>query len=204
MNKYKAHPWHGIDPYTPKQGVFQCFVEIVPSDQLKYEIDKASGYLRVDRPQLYSNVVPVLYGFIPQTLCDREVGEVCMKQTGKTGIGGDQDPLDVCIITGKNIMHGDILVRARPLGGLLMIDREEADDKIICVMEGDELYEDVYELTDLPEALVRKIRHYFLTYKDMPGTTEPQVEIAQVYGREHALSVIEASLNDYRKRFHEG
>jgi inorganic pyrophosphatase len=203
MNKFKAHPWHGIDPCTPKQDVFQCFVEIVPSDQLKYEIDKASGYLRVDRPQLYSNVVPALYGFFPQTLCDREVGEVCMKQTGKTGIGGDQDPLDVCIITGKNIMHGDILLRARPIGGLLMIDREEADDKIICVMEGDELYEDVYELTDLPEALVRKIRHYFLTYKDMPGTTEPQVEIAQVYGREHALSVIEASLNDYRKRFHE-
>lgn len=203
MNKFKAHPWHGIDPRTPKQDVFQCFVEIVPSDQVKYEIDKASGYLRIDRPQLYSNVVPVLYGFIPQTLCDREVGEVCMKQTGKADIGGDQDPLDVCIITGKNIIHGDILVRARPLGGLLMIDRDEADDKIICVMDGDELYEEVHELSDLPEALLEKIRHYFLTYKDMPGTIKPQVQIAQVYGREHALRVIEASQTDYRHRFHE-
>lgn len=68
---FKPHPWHGISPGELVPEVVQCFIEVVPSDTLKYEIDKISGYLKVDRPQKYSNICPVLYGFIPQTFCGK-------------------------------------------------------------------------------------------------------------------------------------
>ena len=95
---YKSHPWHGISAGENFPDVLTAFIEIVPADTVKYEIDKASGWLKVDRPQLFSNVVPALYGFIPQTLCGSEVGAFCMLKTGMTDIKGDGDPIDICDI----------------------------------------------------------------------------------------------------------
>lgn len=201
MQPYKAHPWHGISagPHAPEY--LSTFVEIVPSDTVKYEIDKASGYLRIDRPQKFSNVPPALYGFVPRTYCREQVAALCMTATGRTGIIGDGDPLDVLVLTEHHIPHGDILVRCKPIGGLLMIDNNEADDKIIAVLMGDAMYENYNDLSELPEGIVNRLKHYFLTYKQMPDGTPRTVVISQEYGREMAHKVILASMHDYKKHF---
>ena len=90
-----------------------AYIEIVPTDAVKYELDKESGILKIDRPQQFSNVCPALYGFVPRTLCAREVGRFCDERTGRTGIVGDGDPMDICVLTERPITHGDILVRVR-------------------------------------------------------------------------------------------
>src|SRR5205814_10562299 len=101
-------------------------VEIVTADTVKHGRDRASGILRMDRPQQDSNVCPSLDGFIPRTLCAERVGARCSQRTGRPGIQGDGDPMDVCVLTEKEISHGDILVQAIPVGGLRMIDGREA------------------------------------------------------------------------------
>lgn len=198
--RYKSHPWHGI--YIGKEApeMVTAFIEVVPTDTVKYEIDKDSGYLMLDRPQKYSNVVPALYGFLPQTFCGNLVGEFCMEKTGKTNIKGDGDPIDICVLTEKDITHGDILVHARPIGGFRMLDGNEADDKIIAVLNNDVVYEVFRDISDLPPVVVERLKHYFLTYKDMPGK-EKECEITHIYGKEEAHEVIQRSMTDYRKRF---
>ncbi len=199
---YKSHPWHGISAGENFPDVLTAFIEIVPTDTVKYEIDKASGWLKVDRPQLFSNVVPALYGFIPQTLCDVEVGKFCMAKTGKQNINGDQDPMDILVLEEKNIQNGGVLVQAIPIGGFRMIDKNEADDKIIAVMKDDAVYGKIKDISELNESIVNRLKHYFLTYKDLPGSTSKRtVEIAAVYGREEALEVIRQSAIDYKNRF---
>ncbi|MDB5281618.1 MAG: Inorganic diphosphatase [Bacteroidota bacterium] len=201
--KYKSHPWHGIEPGDKTPEILTAFIEIVPTDTVKYEIDKKSGWLKVDRPQLFSNIVPALYGFIPQTLCDIEVGKFCMEKTGRKNIIGDQDPMDILVLEEKSIQNGGILVQAIPIGGFRMIDGDQADDKIIAVMKGDAIYGNYHDISELNESIINRLRHYFLTYKDMPGTNEKrQVEISAVYGREEAYEVIRRSLTDYKNRFY--
>ena len=153
--------------------VVTVYVEIVPTDTVKYEIDKASGYLTVDRPQQFSNVCPTLYGFVPRTYCAARVAARCAERTGRPGIVGDGDPLDICVLSEKAIPHGDILLRAVPIGGLRMLDGDEADDKIIAVLEGDAVYGAWREVDQCPPALVDRLRHYFLTYKELPGEPRP-------------------------------
>ena len=204
-NLFKSHPWHGISYGEHFPDVLTAFIEIVPADTVKYEIDKASGWLKVDRPQLFSNIVPALYGFIPQTLCDVEVGKFCMEKTGRQNIIGDQDPMDILVLEEKSIMNGGILVQAIPIGGFRMIDKNEADDKIIAVMKDDALYGRYKDISELNESIVNRLKHYFLTYKDLPGSAEKRkVEIAAVYGREEALQVIQKSAADYKNRFQLG
>jgi inorganic pyrophosphatase len=198
---YKSHPWHGIAPGDNCPETVTAFIEIVPTDTVKYEIDKNSGWLKVDRPQQFSNIVPALYGFIPKTLCDVKVGEYCMEKTGRTGIIGDQDPLDICVFTSKTINAGGILVQAIPIGGFRMIDKNEADDKIIAVLKGDEMFENWQDITDAKEAIINRLKHYFLTYKDMPGSTAKRCEITHVYDKQEAYEVIKHSLTDYNNRF---
>ena len=200
--KYKLHPWHGVEPGEKSPEILTAFIEIVPTDTVKYEVDKKSGWLKVDRPQLYSNIVPALYGFIPQTLCDIEVGKFCTEKTGRPNIIGDQDPMDILVLEEKSIRSGGILVQAIPIGGLRMIDGNEADDKIIAVMKGDAVYGHITEISELIPSILNRLKHYFLTYKDMPGTNEKRsVEISAVYGKEEAYEVIRRSVVDYKNRF---
>src|SRR5687768_6323434 len=92
---FKAHPWHGVQIGERAPEIVTVYVEIVPTDTVKYEIDKVTGYLRVNRPQKYSNVCPSLYGFIPQTYCGERVAERCTERTGRAGIVGDGDAMDI-------------------------------------------------------------------------------------------------------------
>ena len=200
LDKFKSHPWHGVYIGSQAPSLVTAFIEITPSDTVKYEIDKDSGILKVDRPQLFSNVVPALYGFIPQTYCKDEIAALCMKHTGLSEIEGDGDPLDILVLTEHRIVRGDILVQAIPIGGLKMIDNHQADDKIIAVLQKDAMYAHIEDLFQLPDSILQRLKHYFLTYKLFPGKTQP-VEIPHVYGREEALKVIEASRKDYQKWF---
>jgi len=194
----KSHPWHGVPIGIEAPRVVNAYIEIVPDDTVKYELDKLTGHLKVDRPQRYSNVCPTLYGLIPRTFCGEQVARRCMEQTSRAGISGDGDPLDICILSEKSITHGDILLEARPIGGLRMIDDQEADEKIIAVLKGDALYEYFQDVHECPAALVDRLKHYFLTYKDSPGSEHRQCEIVDVYGREEAHEVIRLSQEDYR------
>ena len=198
--RYKSHPWHGVDIGPDSPEIITCFVEMVPTDTVKYEVDKASGYLIIDRPQKYSNVIPALYGFIPQTYSDQLVAEYCMEKSGKKDINGDHDPIDICILTEKEISHGDILVRAKPIGGFRMIDDNESDDKIVAVLNNDALYQEYNDISEIPEIVVNRLKHYFLTYKDLPGNTK-DVEITHVFGKEEALEIIKRSQKDYQTKF---
>jgi len=200
--RYMSHPWHGIEIGDGAPNILTAFIEIVPKDTVKYEVDKKSGWLKVDRAQMFSNVVPALYGFIPKTLCDIKVAEFCMQKTGRQNINGDQDPMDILVLEEKNIENGGILVQAIPIGGFRMIDKNEADDKIIAVMKGDAIYGNYTDISQLSEAIINRLKHYFLTYKDMPGSTEKRmVEISAVYGREEACEVIQRSIADYKNRY---
>ncbi len=196
----RPHPWHGVEIGARAPEIVTVYLEIVPTDTVKYEIEKASGYLRVDRPQKYSSLCPTLYGFVPQTYCAGAVAALAAASAGRRELVGDGDPLDICVVTEKSIPRGDILVSARPIGGLCLLDHGEADDKLVAVLENDAVFGRVTELSDLPPGLIERLRHYFLTYKLAPGD-EPLVEIAEIYGRAGAHRVIEAARRDYRERF---
>lgn len=195
---FRAHPWHGVEMGPEAPEVVTAYIEIVPTDTVKYELDKATGLLKVDRPQRFSNTVPALYGLLPRTLCADRVGQFCSAATGRQGIRGDGDPMDICVLTEKSIGHGDLLVRAIPIGGLRMIDNDEADDKIIAVMAEDAVYGDMRDISDCPASVIERLRHYFLTYKEVPNERAThRVEITHVYGRTEAHAVIRASSADY-------
>jgi len=197
----RAHPWHGVAIGKSAPAVVTAYMELVPSDTVKYELDKATGLLKVDRPQKFSNVCPTLYGFIPRTLCAERVGRYCAEKTGRAGIVGDGDPLDICVLTEKAIPRGDILLQAIPIGGLRMIDQNQADDKIVAVMQQDAVYGGWKEITDCPPPLIERLKHYFLTYKELPNTTNRRTEITHVFGREEAYDVIRSSQEDYTAAF---
>lgn len=198
--KFTAHPWHGIKIGEKSPELINSFIEIIPSDAMKYEVDKASGYIMVDRPQKYSNHLPAMYGFVPQTICKEQVAEYCMEKTGKTGIEGDDDPLDICVLSEREVNRGSIIVEAIPIGGFRMIDGGEADDKIVAVVKGDQAYGNITDIKDAPEMVINRLKHFFLTYKDLDGDSK-EVEITHTYGREEALEVINRSYNDYMNHY---
>ncbi len=198
---FRRHPWHGIPIGEQAPERVTVYVEIVPTDTVKYELDKATGYLKVDRPQKFSNIIPTLYGFIPQTYCGDKTAEICERKTGRRNMRGDGDPLDICVFAEKTIPRGDLLLQAIPIGGLRMIDGSEADDKILAVMVDDAVYGGWREIDDCTPALIQRLEHYFLTYKDAPGATDRRTEITHLYGREEAFVVIRATQEDYRATF---
>lgn len=189
--QWRPHPWHGLDIGAGAPGVVNAFIEITPFDLVKYEVDKETGYLRVDRPHKTSSLPPTLYGFIPRTYCAARVRSL-MPGAER----GDEDPLDICVISERPIARAEVILRARVLGGLPMLDGGEADDKIVAVLANDEVWAEVGEISELPEQFVSRLRHYFSTYKTLPG--EPVVvEVGEPYSRAHALEVIEAATADY-------
>ena len=195
---HKAHPWHGITPLLDKKDEVRAFIEIVPTDTVKYEVDKTSGYLSLDRPQKFSNIVPSLYGFIPQTLCGPRMAELANSALARYNVEGDGDPLDICVLTEKDVTHGDIIVKARPIGGLRLLDHYQSDDKIIAVLENDALYGEMKDISELPKEISRRLIHYFTTYKDIPGENTKRMEFVGLYDAATAWDVIRRSMEDYQ------
>ena len=194
-SRFRPHPWHGLEIGPEPPGLLYAFVELTPFDLVKYEVDKHSGYLKIDRPQRGSSQPPALYGFIPRTYCAGRVRRLSPK-SGK----GDGDPLDICVLSERPIARSEILVRARVVGGLQMVDGHDADDKIIAVLDNDYIYGTARDIKDLPAVLVERLRHYFQTYKLVPDQPA-SVTIERVYGRAHALNVVEAAIADYTDHF---
>jgi inorganic pyrophosphatase len=195
VNRFRPHPWHGLDVGPDPPEVLNAYIEITPFDLMKYEVDKVSGYLRVDRPQRSSAQHPALYGFVPRTYCDERV-----RRLAPAARRGDGDPLDICVLSERAIARNEIIVRGRVIGGLQMIDGGEADDKIISVLENDYVWGEARNVDDVPSVLVERLQHYFLTYKLVPGQ-RPQARIARVYGRSHAFKVVRAAMADYHDNF---
>jgi inorganic pyrophosphatase len=197
FNRWRRHPWHGLSPRPDgsPEHVVQAFIEMTPFDVVKYEIDKTTGFLMVDRPQRTTSHPPALYGFIPQTFCAENVAALCDQVDVADG-----DPLDICIYSERHITKSEILLRARVVGGIQMIDGDEADDKIIAILEGDNIWGNAQDISQLPEVKVERLQHYFKTYKWIPGK-DVNINVDVVYGRERALEVIDAAMRDYRHHF---
>ena len=197
FSAYRRHPWHGLEavPADAEPGIVQAYIEMLPSDTVKYELDKDTSFLVVDRPQRTTATPPALYGFIPRTYCAEEVAARC-----EHADVADGDPLDICIFSERLITRADILLNARVVGGIQMIDGGEADDKIIAVLEGDNIWGGVDDIDDLPPIKTERLQHYFSTYKMIPGK-EIDIRVDCVYGRGEALEVVKAARLDYQNHF---
>ena len=195
INYFRPHPWHGLDVGPDPPEVLNAYIEITPFDLMKYEVDKVSGYLRVDRPQRSSSQHPALYGFVPRTFCGERVARLAPGAKR-----GDGDPLDICVLSERAMARNEIIVRSQVIGGLQMIDGGEADDKIISVLANDNIWGRARTLSDVPTVLIERLRHYFVTYKLMPGEKK-HARVAKVYGRTHALRVVRAAMADYDESY---
>ena len=174
-----------------------AYVEITPYDSIKYEVDKATGYLLVDRPQRTSSQPPTLYGFIPRTYCGERVAALCPRADE-----GDGDPLDICVVSERPIERAEILLCARVVGGICTVDGGKADDKIVAVLENDNFWGQATDISELPARLIERLGHYFATYKLVPGE-ESQVSVGAAYGSAAAHEIVAAAIEDYKEVYGE-
>jgi inorganic pyrophosphatase len=193
--RWRPHPWHGLELGPDPPDVVHAFIEITPFDLIKYEVDKTTGYLRVDRPQRSSSLPPTLYGFIPRTYCGVRVGALSTVVDK-----GDGDPLDICVLSERPISRAEVILNARVVGGIHMIDHGEADDKIIAVLHNDTVWGKARDISDIPEIAIERLRHYFATYKLVSGT-ESGVSVERIYDCSHARLVVQAAHEDYQETF---
>lgn len=195
--RWRPHPWHGLDAGPDAPTVVTAYIEMNPLDSVKYELDKSTGYIRVDRPQRSSAFPPALYGFIPRTYCGGRVAKLSDRDKA------DGDPLDICVVSERPITRSDIVLSARVVGGLQMIDDGEADDKVIAILDQDLYWGAAKEVDELPPMMIERLTHYFSTYKLVPGNRSPS-NVTEIYGRERAEQVIVAAQADYADEFGQG
>lgn len=198
FNTSRAHPWHGLEPGPNPPSIVTAYIEITPRDVVKYELDKDSGLLKVDRVLQSSSSPPTLYGFIPGTYCGNRVAEL-----SPAADRADGDPLDICVLSERPFDKADVIMTARVVGGLRMVDQGEADDKIIAVLANDPFWMPANTLDDIPVNIVERLDHYFRTYK-LTDSTNASVEIESRYGKEEAQAVIAASIDDYQQLLNQG
>jgi inorganic pyrophosphatase len=201
LNQHVAHPWHGLSAGNEFPELVNAYIEITSFDTVKYELDKESGLLKIDRPQQFSNLCPALYGFIPRTYCGEQIAAFCEEKSGLQNIKGDGDPLDICVLSEKPINQNNIILQCIPIGGFRMIDNNEADDKIIAVLKNDLMYGHYTDISQLPEAVTKRLFHYFITYKLNPEDHSNRVKITHIYNRPESLDVIRLAGQDYKQTF---
>jgi len=194
---WRPHPWHGLETGPAPPSMVYAYIEITPYDSIKYEVDKETGYLLVDRPQRTSSQPPTLYGIVPRTYCGQRVAALCPEADE-----GDGDPLDICVVSERPIERAEILLCARVVGGISTIDGGKADDKIVAVLENDNFWGHVTDVSELPSRLIERLGHYFATYKLVPGQ-ESQVSVGAVYDSAAAHQVVAAAIEDYKEVYGE-
>jgi inorganic pyrophosphatase len=171
-----AHPWHDVRLTDDIETWFPVFIEIPLGSKVKYELDKRTGLLRVDRV-LYSAVhYPTNYGFVPRTYCD------------------DDDPLDVLVL-GEEVAPG-VLLRAHAIGVMRMRDDKGIDDKIIAVHVDDPSYADYKSIQELPPHRLRELQRFFMDYKTLEGKS---VEVDEPMGPGEALRVLREAIALYNQ-----
>lgn len=173
-----VHPWHDL-PSRPKadEAAINTVIEIPKGSKLKYELDKPSGMLRVDRVLHSSVIYPANYGFIPRTYAE------------------DDDPLDVLVLCTESVAPLSILV-ARPLGSMCMLDQGKTDHKIIAVHAHDPAFDEYLDIEQLPRHVLREMTRFFLDYKILE---HKEVAVEEPLGAKAALSVINTAVESYRK-----
>ena len=176
------NPWHDLNPHQKTPDTLDCIIEIPRGGRLKYELDKRTGLLRLDRV-LYSAVFyPANYGFIPQTYCD------------------DKDPLDILVLGNHEVVPMCIMT-ARPIGVMQMIDQDEQDDKIIAIHEHDPAYNHLRDISELPEHSLNELQRFFEDYKILE---HKKVRIERFKGCADAKVIIQDSFKLYDETFHPG
>lgn len=173
------HPWHGASFGNKVPGVVNALIEIPQGSRTKYEIDKETGLLKVDRVIYSSFHYPVNYGFIPQTL------------------GQDNDPLDILVLCSQSI-QSLCLVEATVIGNMQMIDSGEKDDKIIAVAMKDPSVNHITDIKEMPKHFINELRNYFEQYKVLE---DKEVQIEEFQNKEVAYQVIEEAIDLYKKKF---
>lgn len=171
------HAWHDLPTGEDAPHVINALIEIPAGSKVKYELDKQTGLLRVDRV-LYSSVIyPANYGFLPQTY------------------GEDNDPLDVLVLMQEAVIPLSI-VRARPIGVMTMLDQGQADEKIISVNLNDPAFNSYHHIDELPEHRLRELRRFFQDYKILE---EKQVEVQDFLGPDQAKQIIVDAVKRYQE-----
>ena len=173
------NPWKDIDPKRVTPEDFLAFIEISKGSKNKYELDKETGLLRLDRILYTSTQYPHNYGFIPRTYAE------------------DNDPLDVLLITSERIVPST-LVRGKPIGMIDMIDQGMRDAKILAVCPDDPFYQNYGDIHALPDHIVQEITYFFETYKVLEGK---ETLVPGLKGRDEALKVIKGSIDRYNEKF---
>ena len=173
------HPWHGVPPGDAAPRIVNAVIEIPKGSRAKYEIDKASGLIKLDRVIYASMYYPLNYGMIPQTL------------------GEDHDPLDIVVLTQVTVVPR-CLISAKVIGVMQMIDHGEADDKIIAVAETDQSVSHINDVKDLPGHLVAELKHFFENYKVLE---DKKVVVDEFQSKEKAMEIILQSIDLYKKIF---
>ncbi len=193
--RWRPHPWHGLEVGPEPPDRVHAYIEMTSFDFIKYEVDKSTGYLYVDRPQRTTSLTPSLYGFIPRTYCDERVREL-----SEGAARGDGDPLDICVVSERPINRSEIFLNAVVVGVIQLLDHDEADDKIVAVLENDHIYGHIRSIEELPDVIVERLKHYFRTYKMVEGE-EHTIDIIGTYGPEKARKIIQAAIEDYNDAF---
>ena len=171
--------WHDISPKRITPNDFICVVEISKGSKKKYELDKETGYIILDRILYTSTHYPANYGFIPRTY------------------GDDGDPLDVLLLCAEPLEPMS-LVRAYPIGVITMIDNGRNDEKIIAIPFNDPNYNNCTDIDQLPAHIFNEMRHFFSVYKSLENK---DTAVDEVRPKEFALSVIDKSIDDYVEKF---
>jgi inorganic pyrophosphatase len=173
------HPWHGVDPGEHAPRIVNGVLEIPKGARAKYEIDKPSGLLRMDRVIHSSFHYPVNYGFIPQTL------------------GDDKDPLDILVLSSVSVQPL-CLVEARVIGVMQMVDSGDADDKIIAVANTDPSVNYINNIEEMPRHFFNELRHFFEEYKKLENKT---VVVEEFQDKATALKIISDALALYKETY---
>ena len=171
------HAWHDVKPARVAPEEFLALIEISKGSKNKYELDKETGHLILDRVLFTSTIYPQNYGFIPRTFAR------------------DYDPLDVLVLCSESILPMSF-VRCSPIGVLIMTDNGLPDEKIIAVCNDDAFYKDFRDINEIPEHVMAEIKHFFTVYKSLEGK---DTAVDEVYGRDEALKVIKECLNSYKR-----
>ena len=171
--------WHDIDPQQIKKDDFSVLIEIPKGSKCKYELDKYTGLLRLDRILYTSTHYPANYGFIPRTYAD------------------DGDPLDVLVICAETI-YPMTLMRVYPIGVMRMVDSDSQDDKIIAVPFSDPNYNEITSIDQLPSHIFDEMMHFFSVYKQLESKT---TAVKTLFGRDVAEQIIQDAIDAYNKKF---
>ena len=171
--------WHDIDPQQIKKNDFSALIEIPKGSKCKYELDKYTGLLRLDRILYTSTHYPANYGFIPRTYAD------------------DGDPLDVLVICAETI-YPMTLMRVYPIGVMRMVDSDSQDDKIIAVPFSDPNYNEITSIDQLPSHIFDEMMHFFSVYKQLESKT---TAVKTLFGRDVAEQIIQDAIDAYNKKF---